>query len=109
MGGRMSELERLIAEGNRAEESGDLARACDLYRRAVVLDPPGARPKKIPGTGLKAGGDVKGPGAAYGRAPPVEPQTPWANYNLGKLLYTRAAYADAEDYLSRALATRPAF
>ena len=31
--------DRLIAEGNRAEDDGQLARACELYRQALALAP----------------------------------------------------------------------
>ena len=105
----MSELDRLIAEGNRAETSGDPAAACVLYRRAVELAPTSARAHLNLGIGLEATGDDDGAGQAYQRALALEPDNPYASYNLGKLLYTRGAYSDAEQRLTDALAARPDF
>ena len=50
----------LIAEGNRAEDAGDLARACELYRRAVSLAPQLAKAHLNLGVGLEASGDAAG-------------------------------------------------
>ena len=105
----MSELERLIAEGNRAEAAGDPVAACALYRRAVALAPANARAHLNLGIGLEATGDDDGAQEAYEHALAIEPDNPYANYNLGKLLYTRGAYGDAEQRLTQALAARPDF
>ena len=103
------ELDRLIAEGNRVEASGDPAGACVLYRRAVELAPTSARAHLNLGIGLEATGDDDGARNAYERALALEPDNPFANYNLGKLLYTRGAYDDAAQRLTQALAARPDF
>jgi predicted O-linked N-acetylglucosamine transferase (SPINDLY family) len=105
----VSELDRLITEGNRVEASGDPAAACALYRRAVTLAPASARAHLNLGIGLEATGDDDGARAAYERALALEPDNPYANYNLGKLLYTRSAYIEAEQRLTAALAVRPDF
>lgn len=105
----MTELDRLIAEGNRIEASGDCAAACVLYRRAVELAPASARAHLNLGIGLEAAGDDEGARHAYERALDLEPDNPFANYNLGKLLYTRGAYGDADQCLTQALAARPDF
>lgn len=105
----MTELDRLIEEGNRAEASGDPAAACVLYRRAVELAPTSARAYLNLGVGLEASGDDDGARDAYEHALVLEPDNPFANYNLGKLLYTRGAYGDAEQRLTEALAARPDF
>lgn len=105
----MKELDELIAEGNRAEASGNPLDACALYRRAVALAPASARAHLNLGIGLEATGDDDGARQAYERALALEPRNPYVNYNLGKLLYTRGAYADAEQRLTEALAVRPEF
>jgi predicted O-linked N-acetylglucosamine transferase (SPINDLY family) len=105
----VTELDRLIEEGNRAEASGDPAGACVLYRRAVELAPTSARAHLNLGIGLEAAGDDDSARDAYERALALEPDNPFASYNLGKLLYTRGAYADAEERLTQALAVRPDF
>jgi protein O-GlcNAc transferase len=101
--------ESLIAEGNRAEDAGDLARACELYRRAVSLAPRLAKAHLNLGVGLEASGDAAGAFAAYEKALAIDPASPAANYNLGKLLYTRGAYGEAERRLKQALEGRAQF
>ena len=101
--------ETLIAEGNRAEDAGDLARACELYRRAVSLAPRLAKAHLNLGVGLEASGDAAGALAAYEKALAIDPASPAANYNLGKLLYARGAYGEAERRLKQALESRPQF
>lgn len=105
----MSELDRLIAEGNRVEASGDPGAACALYRRAVALAPTSARAHLNLGIGLEATGDDDGARAAYERALLLEPDDPFAHYNLGKLLYTRGAHGAAEQHLTESLRSRPDF
>src|SRR5258708_39311478 len=101
--------ETLIAEGNRAEDAGDLGRACELYRRAVSLAPRLAKTHLNLGVGLEASGDAAGAFAAYEKALAIDPASPAANYNLGKLLYTRGAYGEAERRLKQALEGRAQF
>ena len=101
--------ETLIAEGNRAEDAGDLARACELYRRAVSLAPRLAKAHLNLGVGLEASGDAAGALAAYEKALAIDPASPAANYNLGKLLYTQGAYGEAARRLKQALEGRAQF
>ena len=101
--------EGLIAEGNRAEDAGDLARACELYQRAVRLAPRLAKAHLNLGVGLEASGDSAGALASYEKALAIDPTNPAANYNLGKLLYTRGAYREADERLRQALESRPQF
>ena len=101
--------ERLIAEGNRAEDAGDLARACELYRRAIGLAPGLVKAHLNLGVALEASGDAAGALAAYEKALAIDPASPAANYNVGKLLYTRGAYREAERRLSQALEGRAQF
>jgi predicted O-linked N-acetylglucosamine transferase (SPINDLY family) len=101
--------EDLIAQGNRAEDAGDLARACGLYREAVAAAPRLAKAHLNLGIGLEAAGDAAGALASYEAALAIEPGNAAANYNLGRLLYTRGAFAQAEPRLEQALALQPDF
>src|SRR5205807_9520385 len=101
--------ETLIAEGNRAEDAGDLARACELYRRAVSLAPRLAKAHLNLGVGLEASGDAAGALAPFGKALAIQPARPPADYNPGKLLYPRGAYGQAGPGHQNAPASRPQF
>src|SRR5258708_36118872 len=68
----------LIAEGNRAEDAGDLARACELYRRAASLPPPPAKAPLHLRRRLAAGGAAARPPAPAGRKPARHPAQPAA-------------------------------
>lgn len=99
----------LIAEGNRAEDAGDLQRACKLYRRAVASAPGEARAHLNLGIGLEASGDAAGARACYEKALAIDAANAAANYNLGKLLYTQGAHAEAKRRLGLALQARAQF
>ena len=101
--------ERLIAEGNRAEDQGELLRACELYRQALALAPRYAKAHINLGVALEAMGDGAGAMRAYEQALDAEPANPAAAYNLGKLLHGRGELARAEELLIRALQSRPHF
>jgi protein O-GlcNAc transferase len=101
--------DRLIAEGNRAEDGGDPAAACALYRRATELAPSHAPAHINLGIGLEAMGNSAAATAAYEQALFADPQNPAASYNLGKLLYSRGELAKAERLLQQALSSRPDF
>jgi len=99
----------LIAEGNRAEEEGELARACELYRQALALAPGYAKAQINLGIALDAMGDAAGAMRSYEQVLDADPANPAANYNLGKLLHGRGELARAEELLARALQRRPDF
>jgi protein O-GlcNAc transferase len=99
--------ERLITEGNRAEDEGELARACELYRQAVALAPRHAKAHINLGIALEAMGDGAGAVRSYEQALAADPANAAANYNLGKLLHVRGELARAEELLRRALERRP--
>jgi predicted O-linked N-acetylglucosamine transferase (SPINDLY family) len=101
--------ERLIAEGNRAEDAGKLEEACALYREALSLAPQSARAHLNLGIALQALGDDVGAIARYKQALVLEPANPYAGYNFGKLRYERGAHGEAEQLLRRALRSRPEF
>ena len=101
--------DRLIAEGNRAEDQGELPRACELYRQALALAPRYAKAHVNLGIALEAMGDGAGAIRSYEQALAADPANPAANYNLGKLLYARRELARAEQLLARALQSRPDF
>ncbi|HYY61211.1 MAG TPA: tetratricopeptide repeat protein [Burkholderiales bacterium] len=103
------EADRLIAEGNRAEEAGNFSQACERYRQAVVRAPDYPKAQVNLGIGLEALGDAAGATRCYEKALASDPADPYANYNLGKLLFTQGALPRAEQLLERALASRPEF
>ena len=99
----------LIAEGNRAEDDGELQRACALYRQALALAPRYAKAHINLGVALEAMGDGAGAMRSYEDALAADPANPAANYNLGKLLHLRSELTRAEELLTRALQSRPDF
>ena len=101
--------EDLIAEGNRAEDAGDLVRACRLYREAVAAAPRLAKAHLNLGIGLEAAGEASGAIASYEAALAIDPANTAANYNLGRSLYTRGASAQAQPLLKQALTLQPDF
>jgi protein O-GlcNAc transferase len=101
--------ERLITEGNRAEDAGKLQEACALYREAARLAPQSAKAHLNLGIALQALGDEAGAVAGYEKALAIDAANPYARYNLGKLRYERGAHAEAEQLLRQALRTRPNF
>jgi predicted O-linked N-acetylglucosamine transferase (SPINDLY family) len=107
--GSSDAAERLIAEGNRAEDAGKLAEACALYREALRLAPQSARAHLNLGIALQALGDHAGAVARYEQALVLDPANAYAAYNFGKLRYERGAPGEAERLLRRALRSRPDF
>jgi len=101
--------DRLIAEGNRAEEAGRAEEACGRYREAVRAAPGYARAHLNLGIGLEAAGAAEAAISSYEAALAIDPADPFAAYNLGKLRYTRGEPAEAERLLRQALSSRPAF
>jgi protein O-GlcNAc transferase len=101
--------ERLIAEGNRAEDAGKLEEACALYREALRLAPHLARAHLNLGIALQALGDDDGAVARYQQALVLDPANPYAGYNFGKLRYERGAHGEAARLLRQALRSRPDF
>ena len=101
--------DRLIAEGNRAEDAGRIEEACERYREAVRAAPEYAKAHLNLGIGLEAAGALDEAVRCYQAALAIDPANPYAAYNFGKLLYTRGRAQDAEPLLRQALQNRPAF
>jgi predicted O-linked N-acetylglucosamine transferase (SPINDLY family) len=99
--------ERLIADGNRAENEGRVAQACEAYRAAVRAAPHHAPAHLNLAIGLEAGGDLDGALACYERALELDRENVSANYNLGRLLCSRGDDARGERLLRLALKSRP--
>jgi predicted O-linked N-acetylglucosamine transferase (SPINDLY family) len=99
----------LIAEGNKAEDTGRLREACERYRDAVAASPRYAKAHLNLGIGLEASGDADGAIGSFEAALALEPGNPFANYNLGNLLFKRGDPARAEELLELALKARPGF
>jgi protein O-GlcNAc transferase len=104
-----SAVDALVTEGNRAEDAGDVARACDLYRQAVALAPRNAKAHLNLGVALEARGDAAAARQCYETVLALQPGNAAAHYNLGKLFYTQGALAEADAQLRRALESRPDF
>jgi predicted O-linked N-acetylglucosamine transferase (SPINDLY family) len=101
--------ERLIAEGNRVEQEGDLHEACNLYREAVHIAPGYAKAHLNLGIGLEAAGEGDAAAAAFEAALRIDPTDPYTSYNLGRLLHVRGELPRAEQLLRAALERKPDF
>jgi protein O-GlcNAc transferase len=105
----VKQADRLIAEGNRAEDAGDAATACECYRQATAIAPSYAKAHLNLGIGLEATGEAEQAREAYEAALVIDARNAFANYNLGKLYLARGASARAEPLLRQALADKPDF
>jgi predicted O-linked N-acetylglucosamine transferase (SPINDLY family) len=101
--------DRLVSEGNRAEDAGRIEEACERYREAVRAAPDYAKAHLNLGIGLEAAGAPEQAIESFEAALAIDPAEPFAAYNLGRLLYTRGEHVEAEALLRRALESRPAF
>ena len=99
----------IIADGNRAEEAGDLLRACECYRKAVAICPHYAKAHLNLGIGLEAIGNLEQARQSFEAALGIDPADVYANYNLGRQLFSRNALAEAEPLLRRAIDGNPDF
>jgi len=105
----METADRLIAAGNRAEDSGSLREACEQYRLAVAAAPGYARAHLNLGIGLEAIGDADGAIKSHNAALAIDPGDPYANYNLANLLCARGELERAGRLLRLALERKPEF
>ena len=111
-GGRSADVtaaEQLVTEGNRLEDAGDLASACERYRQALAIAPGYSRAHVDLGVALEASGDEEGARASYESALRIDERNAAAAYNLGKLLFVRRRYPEADRLLRQALASRQDF
>ncbi len=99
----------LIAEGNKAENSGKPGEACEQYRKAVAAAPGYAKAHLNLGIGLEAAGDIDAAVGSYEAALAIDPADAYANYNLGKVLCARRDFDRAENFLRAALDRKPEF
>ncbi|HEX4985088.1 MAG TPA: tetratricopeptide repeat protein [Burkholderiales bacterium] len=99
----------MIAEGNRAEEAGDLETACERYRGAVQVAPHYAKAHLNLGIGLDAAGDSGKAFESYRAALALDPGDAYANYNLGRHLFLRSEFDQAESLLRKAIDGNPEF
>lgn len=98
-----------IVDGNRAEETGDLLKACECYRKAVAAAPEYAAAHLNLGIGLEAIGNIDLACQSYEAALGIDPADVYANYNLGRQLFSRKALDAAEPLLRCALDGNPDF
>lgn len=101
--------DRLIAEGNRAEDAGRLDEARRLYEEALAAAPGYARAHLNLGVALEALRDAEGARRCYESALAGDPGNAFASYNLGKLLFSRGGAREAEPHLRTALERKPDF
>jgi predicted O-linked N-acetylglucosamine transferase (SPINDLY family) len=101
--------DELIAEGNKAENSGNPVEACEQYRKAVSAAPGYAKAHLNLGIGLEAAGDSDAAIGSFEAALAIDRGDAYANYNLGKLLYARGDPGRAETLLRAALDRKPEF
>ena len=105
----VKEADLHILDGNRAEEAGDLLRACECYRKAVAAAPQHAAAHLNLGIGLEAIGNIDLACKSYEAALALDPADVFANYNLGRQLFSRNAPDTAEPLLRRAIEGNPDF
>ncbi|MBC5782775.1 tetratricopeptide repeat protein [Ramlibacter sp. USB13] len=103
------EAQALIAQGNAAEDAGQLAQARGLYERAVALAPALPSAHLNLGIALEALGDAEAARARYVQVLALEPGHPFGAYNLGKLEFTQGRLREAETLLRRAIAGKGDF
>ena len=104
-----SAADGLIERGRAAEEEGKLREACELYRMAARSAPAYAKAHLNLGIALEALGEGEGARAALEKALSLDPEDPYASYNLGRLHYLRGALPWSERLLREALRLRPDF
>ena len=99
----------LIAEGNKAEDSGSMGEACERYHEAVAAAPAYAKAHLNLGIGLEASGHAAEARREFETALELEPQNPFVSYNLGNLLFKQGDLERAENLLRAALRSKPEF
>ena len=104
-----SAADGLIERGRAAEEEGRLREACELYRMAARSAPAYAKAHLNLGIALEALGEGEGARAALEKALSLDPEDPYASYNLGRLHYLRGALPWSERLRREALRLRPEF
>ena len=105
----IKEADRLIAEGNQAEDTGKFSEACALYRRAIAAAPGYAKAHLNLGIGLQALGNADEATKSFERALAIDSRDPYANYNLANIFSSRDRLDDAERLLRVALEAKPEF
>jgi len=108
-GPAIAAADRLIAEGREAENRGRVQEACERYRKAVALAPQYPAAHLNLGVGLEAGGDTDGALKCYEAVLAIDPGNAYASYNLGKLLFVKRVFPQAERHIRAALERKPEF
>ena len=103
------EAQRLVAQGNAAEDAGRVDEALALYERAAALAPqlPAAHLNR--GIALEALGRAEAARACYAQVLALAPGHPFGAYNLGKLDYLQGNLRSAEALLRQAIAGKADF
>jgi predicted O-linked N-acetylglucosamine transferase (SPINDLY family) len=102
-------MQRLIADGNALEDSGDCEGARQLYEEAALIAPASPRPWLNLGNVLQRQGRPRDAIAATERAIALAPDFAPAHFNLGNLHAAALQSAAAERAYRKALHLAPAF
>ena len=84
-----------IAAGNLELVRGDMTRAIDLYRQAVVLDPLNPRARSYLAFNLAEAGRFAEAQAEYSRVVELNPAAPWAHAGLGLAFLIEGKFEEA--------------
>jgi TolB-like protein/Tfp pilus assembly protein PilF len=84
-----------IAAGNLELARGDMTRAIDLYRQAVVLDPLNPRARSYLAFNLAVAGQLAEARAEFPRVVELNPAAPWAHAGLGLAFLIEGKFEDA--------------
>lgn len=106
---RPNDAKSLFAQGNKYISQGDYAKAIDLYRELLRIDPRHAAALNNLGAALCKLGRYKEAQGFLNQAIKIEPDFPDAYNNLGNALLVKGAHAQAEGYFRHALKLNPRF
>ena len=84
-----------IAAGNLELVRGDMTRAIDLYRQAVVLDPLNPRARSYLAFNLALAGQLAEARAEFPRVVELNPAAPWAHAGLGLAFLIEGKFEEA--------------
>lgn len=101
------EIERYLAEGERALRRGRHERARQAFAALLELDPRHALAHNKLGVALAELGRLDEAEAAFRRAIELDPKLPNPYTNLGNIYFSRGQYREAEEHHKRALAIDP--
>jgi tetratricopeptide (TPR) repeat protein len=102
-------VDKLIDEGSRKFEAGDLDGALAAFERAGQLAPKDARPLYLRGAALQKKGDAPGAEKGFRAALALDPTLAEVRGELGALLLEQKRFGDAANELRMAVKGKPDF